>query len=86
MSLLHHQPRSSPGYKLITGFPKYVANSLGRLPVGFDPDGALLLWWDGHLARYSTGRMPTKAFKKTPSRKITAEGIKCVTELTKQIT
>jgi hypothetical protein len=29
---------------------------------------------------------PTKAFKGTPSREIAAEGIECVTELTKQVT
>jgi hypothetical protein len=43
---------------LVLDFRNTVASSLGRLPVGFDPDGAPLLWWDGHLARYSTGKMP----------------------------
>jgi hypothetical protein len=34
---------------LVLDFLNTVANSLGRIPVGFDPDGAPLLWWDGHL-------------------------------------
>jgi hypothetical protein len=58
---------------------------LELLPVGFDPDDAPLLWWDGHLARYSTGKMPVplKLSIGTPSRKVTAEGTQCVTKLTK---